>query len=89
MERCRSSNMGGQLLVANDNYIFAAYNPRTDAVTHYYNLPFTIWEGQGKIVDSYRFSDKKAWMRKDFPHKHEQTSQPGAPADAKRPRRRA
>jgi hypothetical protein len=61
---------GDRLLVLNNQYIFAAYDIPTDCVIHYDDLPFTLYEGQGKVVDSTRIGDR-ASMRSGFPLKRE------------------
>ena len=57
----------GQLLAVNDRFIFAAYDTASDSIIRYDALPFTIWEGQGEIVSSHRWSDGPASMRAGFP----------------------
>ena len=58
----------GDVLAAADEFIFAAYDTELDAIITYHDLPFTIWEGQGEVVDSYKWSDA-AVMRRGFPER--------------------
>ena len=60
-----------RVLVANGDYIFAAYDPASDRIIRYRDLPFTIWEGQGEVLDSYQWSDGPARMRDGFPERRE------------------
>jgi hypothetical protein len=56
-----------RVLVANGDYVFAAYDPACDRIIHYDDLPVTIWDGRGEVIDSYKWSDGPARMRSDFP----------------------
>jgi len=55
------------LWAANDQFLFARYDPKTETVTTYNELPFTLWEGQGKVLSKYSMSPGPASMRRDFP----------------------
>lgn len=66
----------GRILAANGKYIFAAYDLASDQIVHYRDLPFTIWEGQGEVMDSYQWSNKPAHMRQDFPERREGDESP-------------
>jgi len=61
----------GRIMAANDKYIFAAYDPASDRIVGYHDLPFTIWEGQGEVLGSYKFTDAAPEMRRDFPQRTE------------------
>lgn len=67
---------GGRVLVANGPFVFAAYDPATDRIIGYNELPFTVWEGQGEVVDSYRFSSDPPSMRAGFPEVRERRAEP-------------
>jgi hypothetical protein len=60
-----------RVLVANGDYIFAAYDPASDQIIHYRDLAVTIWDGRGEVIDSYKWSDGPAHMRSDFPERRE------------------
>jgi len=70
---------GKRLLALNDSYIFAAYDLESNQILYYWQLPFTIYEGQGEIVASHR-EPEGAVMRSGFPRTRESeaaTSRPG------------
>lgn len=62
------------ILVANDQFIFASYNTVTHELLNYNQLPFTVWTNQGKVLDSYTFGSDPAAMRPNFPLLLEQAS---------------
>ena len=61
----------GRILVAAGDYIFAAYDPASDQIIRYRDLPVTIWNGQGEVIASYKWSDGPARMRHDFPERRD------------------
>ena len=67
----------GNILVANGDFVFAAYDASADRIVSYDQLPFTVWEGQGEVVDSYQFSNDPASMRPGFPRVREQSAEDG------------
>jgi hypothetical protein len=70
----------GHILVANGEFIFAAYDAPADRIIRTDQLPFTVWEGQGDVLDTYRFADGPASMRPEFRRVREQRV--GGPAKA-------
>jgi hypothetical protein len=73
----------GRILVTADRFIFAAYDPATDMIIRYNDLPFTIWDGRGEVLDARRFADGAAHMRQDFPHRTEGKTTTATPAPTK------
>jgi hypothetical protein len=69
---------GGRILVANGEFIFAAYDPASDHIIQFDQLPFTVWEGQGQVLDSYDFGNERASMRFGFRQVREQRAIGGA-----------
>ena len=63
----------GRVLVANGEFIFAAYDPAADAVIGYDDLPFKIWEGQGEVLASYVYGSEPAsvWHNSRRVHEHQ------------------
>jgi hypothetical protein len=62
----------GRILIANGEYVFAAYDPAADAILGPADLPFTIREGQGQVIASYAYGDQPAIMWHTFPRVREQ-----------------
>ena len=54
------------ILLVNDQFIFAAYAPKTHEVIYHQKLENTLWDGEGTILDRYRYSKNPAVMRPDF-----------------------
>jgi hypothetical protein len=44
---------GGRVLVTNDGFIFAAYEPATGRIVPYDELEVTVWNGRGEVLDTH------------------------------------
>ena len=57
---------GDRYLLLNDQFIFAAFERLTQRVVPYEELPYTVYEGEGKVLVSKRVG-QCAEMRSGFP----------------------